>query len=176
MVIGWRAPEGCSKAAVNRIGSFQVVVDGRVQATVPYNNHDVDEEETSASATAAAVYRATVTGVDPATVHSISVKSVAPPSKEQQQQQSSSSRRRDCSEESACTMVFGRDAPLAPTAVRASRVTSTSCTVSWVPSNSNFLHSICVGRVEVKTVRPGVHRHTLAGLQPSTLYKVRNEL
>ena len=101
--------------------------------------------------------------MDPSKVHRISVKSVAP---------ASLNLRRRFSEESACTMVFGRDAPLAPTAVRASRLTSTSCTVSWVPSNSNFMHAICVGRLEVKTVRPGVHRHTLAGLQPSTLYKI----
>jgi hypothetical protein len=41
-----------------------------------------------------------------------------------------------------------------------------NCNLSRIPSNSNFLHSICVNNVEVKTVKPGVFRHTLAGLQP----------
>ena len=58
------------------------------------------------------------------------------------------------------------------TGVKPTRTTSTSCTVSWIPSNTNFMHSICVNNVEVKIVKPGVFRHTLAGLQPNTSYKV----
>ena len=62
------------------------------------------------------------------------------------------------SNEAACTMVFGKDAPLAPTMVKATKTTSTSSTLSWIPSNSNFMHAICVNNVEVKTVKPGVYR------------------
>ena len=69
-------------------------------------------------------------------------------------------------------MVVGKDAPLGPTMLRATRTTSTSATVSWIPSNTNFLHSISVNSVEIKTVRPGVFKHTLAGLSPNTLYRV----
>jgi len=35
-----------------------------------------------------------------------------------------------------------------------------------------FLHAICVNNVEVKTVKQGVFRHTIAGLNPNTIYKV----
>ena len=70
--------------------------------------------------------------------------------------------------EAACTVVIGKDAPLGPTSVTATKIGSTSATISWIPSNSNFLHSISVNNIEVKTVKPGVFRHSLAGLQPDT--------
>ena len=72
------------------------------------------------------------------------------------------------SQEAACTVVVGKDAPLGPTSVTATKIASTSAAISWIPSNSNFLHAICVNNVEVKTVKPGVFRHSLAGLQPDT--------
>ena len=69
-------------------------------------------------------------------------------------------------------MVVGKNAPLGPTMLRATRTTSTSATVAWIPSNTNFLHSISVNNHEIKTVRPGVFKHTLAGLSPNTVYRV----
>ena len=94
-------------------------------------------------------------GLDLSAIHRISVKTV-----------SASDGR--TSLEAACTVVVGKEAPLGPTSVTAAKVASTSASISWIPSNSNFLHSICVNNVEVKTVKPGVFRHTLAGLQPDT--------
>ena len=38
-------------------------------------------------------------------------------------------------------MIIGKDAPLGPSCVRASNVTSTSAVISWLPSNSNFQHT-----------------------------------
>ncbi|KAL1454406.1 hypothetical protein WDU94_010668 [Cyamophila willieti] len=32
---------------------------------------------------------------------------------------------------------------------------------SWLPSNSNHQHTVCVNNVEVRTVKPGVYRHTI---------------
>jgi len=69
-------------------------------------------------------------------------------------------------------MVVGKDAPLALMNVAAKRTTSTSSTITWIPSNTNFMHAICVNNVKVKTVKQGVFRHTLAGLNPNTIYKV----
>ena len=63
----------------------------------------------------------------------------------------------------ACTLAIGRDVAPAPTAVRATHVTATSAIIGWMPSNSNCQHTVCVNRVEVRTVAPGVHRHTIAG-------------
>ncbi len=91
------------------------------------------------------------------TNHRISVKTV-----------SSSSGR--TSMEPACTVVVGKDAPLGPTSVKASKIGNSSACISWIPSNSNYLHSISVNNVEVKTVKPGVFRHTLAGLQSDTRF------
>ena len=102
--------------------------------------------------------KATISGLDLSVIHRISVKSVLEDSRR--------------SHEPACTMVVGKDAPLGPTVLRSTRTTSTSATVSWIPSNTNFLHSISVNGVDVKTVRPGVFRHTLAGLLPNTAYRV----
>jgi len=61
-------------------------------------------------------------------------------------------------------MVIGKDTPLGPSNVKASHVTSTSAIISWLPSNSNHQHVVCVNNVEVRTVKPGVYRHTITGM------------
>lgn len=79
---------------------------------------------------------------------------------------------RRTSRDAACTMVIGKDVAMGPTAVKASNVTATSAVISWLPSNSNHQHVVCVNNVEVRTVKPGVYRHTITGLAPSTIYRV----
>lgn len=70
-------------------------------------------------------------------------------------------------------MIIGRDThSLGPSAVRASNITSTSAVISWLPANSNHQHVVCVNNVEVRTVKPGVYRHTITGLAPNTQYRV----
>ena len=70
---------------------------------------------------------------------------------------------RRTSRDAACTMVIGKDVPLAPSLVRATHVTSTSAVITWMPSNSNYQHTVCVNNVEVRTLKPGVYRHTITG-------------
>lgn len=70
---------------------------------------------------------------------------------------------RRTSRDAACTMLIGKNVPLCPTNVRASNVTATSALISWLPSNSNHQHTVCVNNVEVRTVKPGVYRHTITG-------------
>ncbi|XP_043216673.1 peripheral-type benzodiazepine receptor-associated protein 1-like isoform X3 [Amphibalanus amphitrite] len=101
---------------------------------------------------------ALIEGVDSSRPHRISVRAVTP--------------NRRTSRDAACTMLIGKDVPLAPTAVRATNVTSTSAVISWLPSNSNFQHTVCVNSVEVRTVKPGVYRHTITGISPNTTYRV----
>jgi len=62
-------------------------------------------------------------------------------------------------------MVIGKEKelPLRPSHVKASQVTSTSAVISWLPSNSNFQHVVCVNNVELRTVKPGVYKHTITG-------------
>ncbi|KAF6216072.1 hypothetical protein GE061_000410 [Apolygus lucorum] len=102
--------------------------------------------------------RALVEGVDSNRPHRISVRSVTA--------------NRRTSRDAACTMVIGKDVPLGPTNVKASRVTATSAVISWLPSNSNYQHTVCVNNVELRTVKPGVYRHTITGLAANTVYRV----
>ena len=99
-----------------------------------------------------------VHGYDFGQIHRISVKTIGTNNKS--------------SNEAACTMVVGKDAPLGPTNLRATRIRTTSATICWLPSSSNFLHTLCLNNVEVRPVKQGVFKHTIAGLTPNTLYKV----
>ena len=70
---------------------------------------------------------------------------------------------RKTSKDAACTMIIGRDAPLGPSCVKASNVTSTTAIISWLPSNSNFQHTVCINNVEVRTVKAGTFKHSITG-------------
>lgn len=71
---------------------------------------------------------------------------------------------RRTSRDAACTMIIGRDtAHLGPSAVKATSITCSSSIISWLPANSNHQHVVCVNNVEVRTVKPGVYRHTITG-------------
>ncbi|CAL1288969.1 unnamed protein product [Larinioides sclopetarius] len=102
--------------------------------------------------------RALVEGVDCNQPHRISVRSVNPSGRH--------------SRDAACTIVIGKDIPLAPSCVRALNVTSTSAVIVWLPSNSNFQHVVAINSVEVKTLKPGIFRHPISGLAPNTTYRV----
>ncbi|KAI5632354.1 variant SH3 domain-containing protein [Phthorimaea operculella] len=125
------------------IDSYHVYVDGVLKTTVKATERT----------------RALVEGVDSNRPHRISVRSVTVT--------------RRTSRDAACTMVIGRDtANMGPTCVRASGVTCSQAIISWLPANSNHQHVVCVNNVEVRTVKPGVYRHTITGLSPSTQYRV----
>ncbi|CAL4059253.1 unnamed protein product [Meganyctiphanes norvegica] len=129
-------------AAPGSIESYHVYVNGLLKTTVKSTDRT----------------RALVEGVDSTRLHRISVRSVTP--------------NRRTSRDAACTMIIGKDAPVGPTSVKASSISSTSAVISWLPSNSNFQHTVCVNNVEVRTVKPGVYRHTITGLSPNTTYRV----
>ncbi|XP_011345210.1 uncharacterized protein LOC105283834 isoform X2 [Ooceraea biroi] len=126
----------------HQLESYHVYVDGVLKVTVKATERT----------------RALVEGVDSTRSHRISVRSVT--------------HSRRTSRDAACTMVIGKDVALGPTAVKASNVSATSAVISWLPSNSNHQHVVCVNNVEVRTVKPGVYRHTITGLAPSTIYRV----
>ncbi|XP_037076766.1 LOW QUALITY PROTEIN: RIMS-binding protein 2-like [Pollicipes pollicipes] len=131
-----------SEAPAGAIDSYHVYVDGLLRTTVHASERT----------------RALIEGVDSTRPHRVSVRAVTPD--------------RRASRAAACTMLIGRDVPSAPTAVRATHVTSTSAVISWMPSNSNHQHTVCVNSVEVRTVKPGVYRHTITGISPNTVYRV----
>lgn len=115
------------------IDSYQVYVNGLLRCTIKANERT----------------RALIEGVDSNRPHRISVRAMTP--------------NRRTSRDAACTMVIGRNAPLAPSCVRATNITSTSAIISWLPANSNYQHVVSVNNVEVRTVKPGVYRHTITG-------------
>ncbi|XP_077532986.1 RIMS binding protein isoform X5 [Haemaphysalis longicornis] len=122
--------------------AYHVYVDGVLKATVRSGHRT----------------RALLEGVDAAQPHRISVRSVL----------TSGQHSRDA----ACTIVIGRNVPLSPSCVKASNITSTTATISWLPSNSNFSHVVAVNSVEMKSLKPGVFRHLVTGLAPNTSYRV----
>ncbi|XP_064461008.1 RIMS-binding protein 2-like isoform X3 [Ornithodoros turicata] len=127
---------------LSSLESYQVYVDGVLKATIKAGQRT----------------RALLEGVDSCQPHRISVRSVL----------TSGQHSRDA----ACTIVIGKNVPLAPSCVKASNVASTSALVSWLPSNSNFSHVVAVNSVEMKVVKPGVFRHLVSGLAPNTTYRV----
>ena len=141
---------------ISQVECFQVIVDGNVQATVKPTS---DGKQLRATVQVLRAHYLSMTsftlktvsqGYNVSMIHRVSVKTVGTGGRG--------------SIEAACTMVFGKDAPLAPTMVKANKTTSTSSTLSWIPSNSNFMHAICVNNVEVKTVKPGVYRYDFLNL------------
>ncbi|XP_045466510.1 RIMS-binding protein 2 isoform X4 [Harmonia axyridis] len=127
----------------NHIESYHVYVDGVLKATIKATERT----------------RALVEGVDSNKPHRISVRSVTI--------------NRRTSRDAACTMIIGKDThQLGPSSVRATNITSTSAIISWLPANSNHQHVVCVNNVEVRTVKPGVYRHTITGLTANTQYRV----
>ncbi|GFT17597.1 RIMS-binding protein 2, partial [Nephila pilipes] len=125
-----------------KIEGYHVYVDGVPKATIKFSERT----------------RALIEGVDSSRPHRISVRSISSTGLH--------------SKDAACTIVVGKDFPLAPTCVKASHITASSALISWLPSNSNFQHVIAVNSVEVKSVRPGCFRHLVTGLSPNTLYRV----
>lgn len=61
-------------------------------------------------------------------------------------------------------MIIGRETTnLGPSSVKATNITCSSAVISWLPANSNHQHVVCVNNVEVRSVKPGVYRHTITG-------------
>ncbi|QQP38316.1 Uncharacterized protein FKW44_018862, partial [Caligus rogercresseyi] len=120
-LVAWNAPgtgededdNKKHKKLSGEIASYSVIVDGSLHSSVVATGSDMCLKALS--------------------LHRISVKSVA----------AKDGSGKKPSQEAACTMVIGKDAPLGPTGLKSSKITSTSCNITWIPSNTNFLHSIC---------------------------------
>uniref|UniRef100_T1IQ91 Fibronectin type-III domain-containing protein n=1 Tax=Strigamia maritima TaxID=126957 RepID=T1IQ91_STRMM len=165
ILISWSAPD----VPNNAIEAYDVYVDGLLNTTVKATERT----------------RALIEGVDSAvvrytfgfmsTTHGMVIcfkNNVALPLLPHRISVRSVTGKKRTSRDAACTMVIGQDIPIAPSCIRATSVTATSAIISWLPSNSNFQHSVCVNNVEVRVVKPGVYRHTISGLTPNTTYRV----
>ncbi|KAL7827270.1 hypothetical protein SRHO_G00329880 [Serrasalmus rhombeus] len=125
------------------ISGYNVLVDQEVRMSVPFGTRTKSLIEKLNLATCA---------------HRISVQSVTD---------------RGPSDPLRCMLLVGKDAVVAPHCLRVDNVTQTSAELSWMPSNSNYSHSIFLNDAEYDVVKPGSYRYRFYNLKPVTMYKVR---
>ncbi|KAM9331723.1 peripheral-type benzodiazepine receptor-associated protein 1 [Pholidichthys leucotaenia] len=79
------------------------------------------------------------------------------------------------SDQLRCSLLVGRDVSVAPTQLRVERVTATSASVSWLPSNSNYVHIVSLNDEECEVVKAGCYSLCLNNLLPKLQYTVKVE-
>ncbi|XP_049341714.1 RIMS-binding protein 2 isoform X5 [Astyanax mexicanus] len=125
------------------ISGYNVLVDQEVRMSVPFGTRTKSLIEKLNLATCA---------------HRISVQSMT---------------ERGPSDPLRCTLLVGKDVVVAPQCLRVDNVTQTSAELSWMPSNSNYSHSIFLNDAEYDVVKPGSYRYRFYNLKSATVYKVR---
>ncbi|KAI4813839.1 hypothetical protein KUCAC02_003061, partial [Chaenocephalus aceratus] len=79
------------------------------------------------------------------------------------------------SDQMRCSMLVGRDVCVAPTQLRVERITATSSYLSWLPSNSNYVHIVSLNDEECELVKAGCCSLCLNNLLPSMQYMLKVE-
>ncbi|XP_041863794.1 RIMS-binding protein 2 isoform X2 [Melanotaenia boesemani] len=79
------------------------------------------------------------------------------------------------SDQLRCSMLVGLDVCVAPTQLRVERVTATSANLTWLPSNSNYVHIVSLNDEECELVKAGCYSLCLNNLLPSLQYTVKVE-
>ncbi|CAK6971837.1 RIMS-binding protein 2 isoform X6 [Scomber scombrus] len=79
------------------------------------------------------------------------------------------------SDQLRCSMLVGRDVCVAPTQLRVERITATSANLTWLPSNSNYVHIVSLNEEECELVKAGCYSLCLNNLLPSLQYIVKVE-
>ncbi|KAI3373066.1 hypothetical protein L3Q82_006414 [Scortum barcoo] len=79
------------------------------------------------------------------------------------------------SDQLRCSMLVGRDVGVAPTQLRVERITATSANLTWLPSNSNYVHIVSLNEEEYEVVKAGCCSLCLNNLLPSLQYTVKVE-
>ncbi|GAV03934.1 hypothetical protein RvY_14295-2 [Ramazzottius varieornatus] len=102
--------------------------------------------------------RALVEGIDLSFCHRVSVRSCTGAGRE--------------SLDSLCTILVGKDCPVMPTELRVINISATSATVTWIPANSSYQHTIFVNEREYVTVPASSHHIVIPDLLPNTDYKI----
>lgn len=82
---------------------------------------------------------------------------------------------RGASDPLRCTLLVGRDVCMAPTRLRAESVTAASAVLAWLPSNSNYAHTVSLNDGECWLVKPGEYSLPLRDLRPRQLYRAKVE-
>lgn len=77
------------------------------------------------------------------------------------------------SDELRCTLLVGKDVVVSPYYLRLDSITLASAELSWMPSNSNYSHTIFLNGTEYDMVKAGGYKYKLFNLKPMTVYKVK---
>uniref|UniRef100_A0A3P9BMX8 RIMS-binding protein 2 n=1 Tax=Maylandia zebra TaxID=106582 RepID=A0A3P9BMX8_9CICH len=77
------------------------------------------------------------------------------------------------SDELRCTLLVGKDVVVAPYYLRVDSITQASAELSWMPSNSNYSHTIFLNGAEYDMVKAGGYKYKFFNLKPMTVYKVK---
>uniref|UniRef100_A0A669CNZ2 RIMS-binding protein 2 n=1 Tax=Oreochromis niloticus TaxID=8128 RepID=A0A669CNZ2_ORENI len=124
------------------ISSYNVLVDGELRANIPYGGR-----------TKCLLEKLDLDGC----VHRVSVQSVTD---------------RGLSDELRCTLLVGANVVVAPCGLRVDDIQRDTAELSWLPSNSNYAHTVFLDGVEHAAVKPGRYRLRFHNLKPLTVYKV----
>uniref|UniRef100_A0A8C6Q399 RIMS-binding protein 2 n=1 Tax=Nothobranchius furzeri TaxID=105023 RepID=A0A8C6Q399_NOTFU len=77
------------------------------------------------------------------------------------------------SDELRCTLLVGKDVVVAPYYLRVDCITQCYAELSWMPSNSNYSHTIFLNGAEYDMVKAGGYKYKFFNLKPMTVYKVK---
>ncbi|KAL0965412.1 hypothetical protein UPYG_G00280950 [Umbra pygmaea] len=125
------------------VSCYNVLVDGEVHASVPYGGRT----------------KCLLEKLDLDTyTHRVSVQSVTD---------------RGLSDELRCTLMVGANVVVAPYGLRVDEIMRDSAELSWLPSNSNYGHTVFLDGAEHAALRPGRYRLRFVNLKAMTVYKVR---
>ncbi|XP_065821593.1 RIMS-binding protein 2 isoform X8 [Labrus bergylta] len=79
---------------------------------------------------------------------------------------------RGLSDELRCTLLVGANVVVAPCSLRVDDIQRDTAELSWLPSNSNYGHTVFLDGVEHAVMKPGRYRLRFLNLKPLTVYKV----
>ncbi|KAK5851870.1 hypothetical protein PBY51_023387 [Eleginops maclovinus] len=124
------------------ISGYNVLVDGELRASVAYGGR-----------TKSLLEKLDLDGC----VHRVSVQSITD---------------RGLSDELRCTLLVGANVVVAPCGLRVDDIQRDTAELSWLPSNSNYGHTVFLDGAEHAVVKPGRYRLRFINLKPLTVYKV----
>ncbi|CAL8322340.1 unnamed protein product [Lota lota] len=135
-------PPLASRGWSGSMSGYAVLVDGELRATVPLGGR-----------TKCLLEKLDLDGC----VHRVSVQSTT---------------ERGPSDELRCTLLVGANVVVAPCGLRVDDIQRDTAELSWLPSNSNYGHTIFLDGVEHAVVKPGRYRLRFVNLKAMTVYKV----
>uniref|UniRef100_H3CCW0 RIMS binding protein 2 n=1 Tax=Tetraodon nigroviridis TaxID=99883 RepID=H3CCW0_TETNG len=76
------------------------------------------------------------------------------------------------SDQLRCSLLVGANVVVAPCGLRVDDIQRDTAELSWLPSNSNYAHTVFLDGVEYAVAKPGKSRLRFVNLKPLTVYKV----